>query len=53
MIEVIINITDKEKCLRMYYKYCRKYYKYDRKYYENIQSFMNMRESVVKIFKVL
>ena len=53
LIEAIINITNKKKYWRKYYKYCRKYYKYDRNHYKNIQSFMNMRESIVKIFKVL
>ena len=49
LIEAIINITNNKK----YHKYCRKYHKCDRKYQKNIQNFMNMRESIVKIFKVL
>ena len=53
LIEAVINITNKKKYRRKYYKYCSKYYKYDRKYYKKIQNFMNMRESIVKIFKVL
>ena len=53
LIEAIINITNNKKYWRKYYiyKYCRKYYKCDRKYHKNIQNFMNMRESIVKIFK--
>ena len=52
LIEAITNITDKKKYWRKYYKYCRKCYKYNGKYYKNIQSFMNMRKSIVKVFKV-
>ena len=53
LIEAIVNITNNKKYWRKYYKYCSKYYKCDRKYYKNIKNFMNMRESIVKIFKVL
>ena len=64
VIEAIINITNKKKYWRKYYKYGRNYYKYgrkyykydykyDRKYYWNIFGFMKMRESIVKIFKIL
>ena len=66
MIEAIINITNKKKYWRKYYKYCRKNYKrgrkyykydrkynkYDRKYYKKIQSFMNFMSIVIK-FEVL